>query len=140
MRALYDRLGGAEAISAVVADFVSRVAGDARINAKFARSDIGRLKTMLVDQLSEATGGPAAYRGRSMTDTHRGMQVTSGEFDALVEDLVTTLDDFTVGKAERDELLGVLGPLKREIVEVDSPATGTPLPSTFAPAPPLIRA
>jgi globin len=79
---LYDRLGGASAIAAVVEDFVARCAGDERINKKFARTDIPRLKQMLADQVSEAAGGPATYAGRDMKETHRKMGVTAGEFDA----------------------------------------------------------
>jgi hemoglobin len=54
-----------------------------------------------------------------------------------MEDLVATLDDFNVPKADQNELLGLLEPMKPEIVEVDSPQVGTPLPTAFAPAPPL---
>ena len=57
---LYDRLGGEAAITAVVDDFVGRCAGDSRINGKFARTDVPRLKSMLVDQVSAATGGPSS--------------------------------------------------------------------------------
>ena len=137
---LFDRLGGKAAITAVVADFRGRVAKDARINAKFARTDLPRLEAMLVDQVCEATGGPCRYTGRNMADAHRGMGVTTGEFNALVEDLVSTLNSFKVPKAEQDELLGILGPLKTEIVEVGSNATGTPLPDAFKAAPPLTKA
>jgi len=63
--------------------------------------------------------------------------VTAGEFDAFVEDVVAVLDQFQVPNAERDELLGLLGPLRPEIVEVESPQTGTMLPDSFEPAPPL---
>jgi hemoglobin len=63
--------------------------------------------------------------------------VTSGEWDAVVEDVVAVLKDFKVGKAEQDELLNILAPLRGEIVGVDSPQVGTPLPSAFSPAPPL---
>ena len=63
------------------------------------------------------------------------MKVTRGEFDALVADLVATLNQFEVPKAERDELLAILGPLQSEIVEVDSGNVGTPLPDAFQPAP-----
>jgi len=62
------------------------------------------------------------------------MKVTAGEFDALVADLVATLDEFRVPKPEQDELLGLLGPMRDEIVEVESPATGTPLPESYQPA------
>jgi hemoglobin len=137
MASLYERLGGLDAITAVIGSFVGRCAGDDRINAKFARTDIPRLEKMLVDQVCEASGGPCTYTGRSMKETHDGMAVTAGEFDALVEDLVATLDEFGVPQAERDELLGLLGPMRGEIVEMESPETGAPLPGTYNPAPAL---
>jgi hemoglobin len=136
-QSLYDRLGGKDALTAVVDDFVARCAGDDRINAKFARTDIPRLKKMLVDQVCEATGGPCTYTGRDMKETHTGMGVTKGEFDTLVEDLVATMDGFSVPKPEQQELLGLLAPMQGDIVEIDSPETGAPLPETYKPAPPL---
>ncbi len=137
---LFERLGGKNAITSVVEDFVARCAGDTRINKKFVRTDIPRLRSMLIDQVSEASGGPARYTGRDMKTTHDGMKVTAGEFDALVEDLVATLNRFGVGTREQDELLGILGPLRSDIVEIDSSATGTPLPSGYQAAPALSRA
>lgn len=92
---------------------------------------------MLVGQVCEATGGPCTYTGRPMRETHDGTGVTAGEFDALVEHLVATLDEFDVLKAEQDELLGLLRPMREEIVEVDSVETGTPLPEAYQPAPAL---
>ena len=138
-RSLYDRLGGKEAVVAVIDDFVRRAASDSRINGKFARTDVARLKAMLVEQVCAATGGPDPYTGRGMRDTHDGMGVTAGEFDALVADLVATLGAFKVPATEQQELLGILGPLRSDIVEVESPTTGTPLPERYQPAPPLAR-
>ncbi|MDQ3672637.1 MAG: hypothetical protein M3364_09435 [Actinomycetota bacterium] len=63
--------------------------------------------------------------------------MTAGEFDALVEDLVAKLEEFDVPRAEQEELLGLLGPMRDEIVEVESPETGTPLPDNYQPAPAL---
>jgi hemoglobin len=137
MASLYERLGGLDAITPVVDSFSARCAGDDRINGKFARTDIPRLRKMLVDQICEATGGPCTYTGRDMRATHDGMGVTAGEFDALVEDLVATLDEFNVPKPEQDELLGLLGPMRSEIVEVESAETGTPLPESYQAAPAL---
>ena len=134
---LFERLGGKDAITAVVDDFVGRCAADARINGKFARTDVPRLKTHLVDQVCAATGGPCTYSGRDMRTTHDGMSVTGGEFDALVANLVATLDQFGVPEAEKGELLGALAPMRGDIVEVESSETGTPLPETYRNAPPL---
>ena len=137
-RILFERLGGIDAITAVVEDFRDRVAGDDRINLKFARTDLGRLRKMLIDQVCEATGGPCQYRGRSMKEAHAAMKVTKGEFNALVDDLVATLNQFKVPSAEQDELLAILGPLQSDIVEVDSSEIGTALPDAFQPAPALM--
>jgi hemoglobin len=137
-RTPYERLGGIEAITAIVQDFRDRVAADDRINLKFARTDLARLTKMLIDQVCEATGGPCRYNGRSMKEAHAGMKVTKGEFDALVDDLVATLKQFKVPSAEQGEILAILGPLKSEIVEVDSGQVGTPLPDAFRPAPALM--
>jgi hemoglobin len=116
-KSLYERLGGKEAITAVVDDFVGRVAADNRINKFFANANIPRLKTQLVNQICEASGGPCKYTGADMQTAHRGMGVTGAAFDALVGDLVATLDKFKVGEREKNDLLGALGPMKKDIVE-----------------------
>ena len=116
-KSLYERLGGKEAITAVVDDFVGRVAADNRINKFFAKADIPRLKSQLVNQICEASGGPCKYTGRDMKAVHKGMGVTGEAFDALVGDLVATLDKFKVPAKEKGELLSVLGPMKKDIAE-----------------------
>lgn len=117
-RSLYDRLGGKTAISAVVDQFVANVAGDSRINGRFATTDIPKLKGHLVDQICMASGGPCIYKGRDMKTTHVGMNISNADFGALVDDLVKALDTFKVPAREREELLGLLGPMKKDIVEV----------------------
>lgn len=113
---LYQRLGGQAAISAVVDEFVTNVAADSRINGFFAHTDIPRLKRLLVEQICAGTGGPCTYTGRSMKATHAGMGVTEAHFNALVEDLVKALDKLGVPAREKNELLGILGPMKGDIV------------------------
>jgi hemoglobin len=115
-KSLYDRLGGKPAITAVVDDFIGNVAGDARINKRFADANIPQLKTMLVDQICQATGGPCTYKGQTMLAAHKGMKITDAEFTALVEDLVKSLDKFKVGGPEKNELLSALGGMKGDIV------------------------
>lgn len=118
-KSLYDRLGGVDAIKAVVKDFVEeRVAKDNRINARFMNTDIPKLEGLLTDQICAATGGPCTYTGRSMKETHAGMHITEAEFTALVEDLEASLEKFNVGKAEQDELIGALAKMHDDIVGV----------------------
>lgn len=116
-RSLYERLGGKAAITAVVDTFVTKVGADKRINGYFASTDLTKLKRHLGNQICEGSGGPCQYTGRTMKQTHAGMGVTDAAFGALVEDLVAALDHHKVGKAEKDDLLAVLGPMKDDIVE-----------------------
>jgi hemoglobin len=115
-KSLYDRLGGKDAITAVVDDFVNTAATDERISDFFRNSDAADLKAKLVDQICEATGGPCKYTGKDMKTAHTGMKITEEHFNALVEDLVQSLDKFNVGQREKDELLGALGGMKGDIV------------------------
>jgi len=45
------------------------------------------------------------------------MGISTADFNALVEDLVGALDTFKVDAAEKNQLLGVLGPMQGQIVE-----------------------
>ena len=134
-KSLYDRLGGKQAITAVVEDFVGRVAADSRINGKFATANIPRLKMLLVEQICQASGGPCTYTGRDMKTTHAGMGISGDDFDALVGDLVATLNKFKVGEREKNELLGALGPMKKDIVTspiaMAGPDGTLPLPADY---------
>jgi hemoglobin len=137
MKSLYDRIGGGDAIDAITESWVARVGGDDRANGKFVRTDIARLMKEVADQLCEVTGGPCAYTGRSMLETHAGMKTTAGEFDVVMQHLGAALDDLHVPKTEQDELIELLQPMRGDIVEVESPETGTPLPDSYQVAPPL---
>jgi len=113
---LYDRLGRKDAITAVVDEFIARVAADARIKQRFFNTDIPKLKFLLVEQVCMATGGPCKYSGQDMDTSHAGMEIVDEEFTALVEDLAGALDKFKVPAREKGELLGALGPLQPQIV------------------------
>lgn len=115
-KSLYDRLGGKSFITAIVDDFVVRVAADRRINRFFPTPDVPSFKAKLIDQFCEVSGGPCKYTGKDMKTAHAGMGVTNADFDALVADLVTTLNKFKVPEKEKGELLSALGPMRKDIV------------------------
>jgi truncated hemoglobin YjbI len=119
---LYAQLGGNAAISAVIDQFITNVAGDNRINAFFADAagDPARLKKLrdnLINQIGQATGGPEKYTGLDMKASHKGMGIEEADFNALVEDLVKALDKFKVLPKPKSQLLGALAAMKSDIVE-----------------------
>jgi len=119
-KSLYERLGGKPVITSVVADFTARIGFDHRVNRFFANTDVPSFKAKLVDQICEASGGPCKYTGRDMKTAHQGMGVANTDFDAVVDDLVVTLDKFIqsqfISEKEKNELLTVLGAMRKDIV------------------------
>ena len=117
---LFERLGGMDAVKKVVDSFVENVSHDAKISAAFKKTTGAKLvafKKNLVEQLCEVTGGPCKYAGKDMKTAHKGMKVTEAQFEALVLDLTTALDEHKVSADDKKELLGLLAPLKEDIVE-----------------------
>jgi hemoglobin len=116
---LYKRLGGREGIAIVVGDFVTNMVGDSRVGARFKDmkgADVEKLKSNLADQICDATGGPCSYVGRDMKTTHKGMKITEAEWSATVENLSKALDKNKVDPKDKSELLGLLIPMKADIV------------------------
>lgn len=118
---LYTRLGGDVAITAVTDQFIQNVLADPTIADNFAATGADPyrfqlFRERLIDQLCDATGGPYTYKGANMYDAHDGMNITDAEFGALVNALVAALDQFQVPAAEKNELLGILGPMQTDIV------------------------
>jgi hemoglobin len=113
---LYERLGGIDAIRALVDDFVAVVAADVRINRAFARTDITRFKIHLVDQICQLAGGPCHYRGRTMKNAHAALRVSGADLDAMLDDLRVSLTKFQVPEREQRELTRALAALAPEIV------------------------
>jgi hemoglobin len=106
---LFDRLGGETGIKGVVKDFVEN---------NVANADIPGLEKKLYEQICNAADGGCVYSGKDMKTAHASMKITEADFNALVEDLVKALDNAHVADADKKALLGVLGPMKSDIVTV----------------------
>jgi len=116
---LYKRLGGREGIALVVGDFVSTMAADPRVNARFKDmkpADVEKFKSYLADQICDAAGGPCSYLGRDMKTVHKGMAITEAEWSAALENLGKALDKHNVPARAKQDLVGLLAPMKGDIV------------------------
>jgi len=117
---LYKRLGGYDAIAAVSDEFLGRLSTDPQFVKFFAghsTESVKRIRQLVVDQLCAATGGPCVYIGRDMKTSHAGLGITEKDWDASVRHLVASLDKFNVPAKEKDDVLGAIGGLKKDIVE-----------------------
>jgi hemoglobin len=119
---LYDRLGGIYPIATVVDDFIDRIMVDDRLN-KDPRVDEAHhkvlpsgFKYLVTEMLAEAAGGSQRYTGRSMEDSHRELLITSDEWDAFMDDLNQSLDQFAVPQQEKSEVVAIVESTRSAIV------------------------
>lgn len=119
-KSLYQRVGGYDAIAAVVDDFVARLVGDKQFVRFFdghSTDSLKRIRQHIVDQFCAAAGGPCLYVGRDMKTSHQGLGITEAQWDAAAKHLIATLDKFKVPAKEKDELVAFVTSLKKDIVE-----------------------
>jgi hemoglobin len=119
-KSLYERVGGYNALAAVVDDFVGRLVSDKQFEKFFAGHSIDsqkRIRQHILDQFCAATGGPCIYTGRDMKTTHGGLGITESQWDAAAKHLAASLDKFKVPEKEKGELLAFVTSLKKDIVE-----------------------
>lgn len=119
-RSLYQRLGGHDALAAVVDEFIARLAADPQLQrflTGLSTDSKKRLRQHLLEQFCAATGGPCIYLGRDMKTVHTGLGITEKDWEAGAKDLVAALDKFKVPQREKDEVVAFVASLKKDIVE-----------------------
>lgn len=113
---LYERLGGAPVVERIAAQTIDRTAADPATRRSFDKVNLANLKKKVAEQLCELSGGPCKYSGDPMKLVHKGMDINEGEFNGMVQHLRDACDASGVGQREKNELLRLLAPMKRDIV------------------------
>jgi len=113
---LYRALGAQAGIEKVVDAALVEIHNDPHISLFFANTDMPDLRRLLIEQFCAATGGPCEYTGRSMEETHGGLNLTDEDFDRFVGDLVRAFDKVAVPKDLEQQLLALFGPRRPQIV------------------------
>jgi len=113
---LYQRLGGEIVVTKIVEQTIKRVVDDPEVNQSFHKVDLVKLDKLLVEQICSLTGGGCKYSGEDMKTVHAGLNITEREFYAMVEALRAELDSHNIGEREKNELLRILAPMKRDVV------------------------
>ena len=117
---LYARLGGYDAVTAVVDDLLPRLMADPQL-ARFwqnrGEDGLQREKQLLIDFLCSNAGGPLYYTGRDMALSHRGMGISESDWSAFMGHVNATLDKFQLPEPERGEVLAFIESTKADMVE-----------------------
>jgi hemoglobin len=120
-KSLYARLGGYDAIAAVVENLLPRLINDAQLGRFWQNrgtDGMRREKQLLIDFLCASAGGPLYYTGRDMALSHKGMRISESDWAAFSRHLNATLDAFQVPQQERSQVLAFVESTKADIVEV----------------------
>ena len=119
-KTLYERLGGYDAISAIVNDLLPRLRDDSQL-ARFwqhrGEDSLKRSKQFLIDFLCSGAGGPLYYTGRDMKTSHKGMGISESDWSVFLGRLHATLEAFQVPRVERDEVVAFVQNTKKDMVE-----------------------
>ena len=114
---LYERLGGEPVVSVIASELIRTAAKDPATSRSFEGVRLQNTERQLAAQICELTGGGCHRDGDNMKDVHGGQGITQQEFYALVEMLRDVMVRHGVALRERNELLALLAPMKRDIVE-----------------------
>jgi hemoglobin len=117
---LYERLGGEEKIRAIVTDAVALHHKNPAIKTRFdnAQKSDAELVDLLTDLVCFGTGGPQEYKGMSMPDAHKGMNISEAEFVAVLDDILEALTSHEIGEREKAELLALAYSMKNDVVHL----------------------
>jgi hemoglobin len=119
-KTLYERLGGYDAIAAIVDEFLGRLRADpmfARFGGGRSSDSTRRGREFLVSQMCELSGGPCKYFGRDMKTAHGGLAITTAEWEACLRHTADALDHLKVTAKAKEEFLALFERYRDEIVE-----------------------
>ncbi len=125
---LYSRLGGFDAIAALIDDFGPRLGTDPKLARFFGghgKDSQLRQRQLAIEYICEKTGGPCLYIGRSLKNTHAGLGITESDWDMAMKHLQLSLDKSKIQSKERAELLALVGSFKKDVVDAPAPAPAT---------------
>ncbi|MCA1770872.1 MAG: group 1 truncated hemoglobin [Halomonas sp.] len=116
---LYDRLGGRAGIDKLVNRIVDLHLQNDVAGPRYRALDeeaIDHAREKVKEFLAAGSGGPVEYTGRSMIETHTGMNVSAAEFVAVIDDIMQAMKEMDYPQPVCNEVLGVAYSLKEEII------------------------
>jgi hemoglobin len=122
---LYDRVGGAFAIAAVVDRFSDAVVKNPKLNVNpalkawnetKAATRLPGLKFMRTEWIIAKAGGPVAYTGKPLHEAHERFHLTADEFAEVGAEIVRALDYYQVPEREKQELVAAYMTAMNDVV------------------------
>jgi len=113
---LFNKYGGFETFSTIVSNFYKKVLDSEQIEHYFRDIDINRLISHQTNFLAKALGGPDKYEGKDLALAHSKMNISTEDFDEVVELLEEALEEAGVAAEDIVTILAAIFGLKDQIV------------------------
>lgn len=118
---LFERLGGTQGISMIVDDAVEAHMSNPAVNARFLPlkeqpERLAIIKQHTIEFFSAGSGGPSNYSGKDMVATHKGMNISPGEYMHVIDDIFVALDKNSINDVTKKDVLAILWSLKSMII------------------------
>lgn len=113
---LYDQLGGTAGITHIVDNLLYELSSNDQVLPLFTNTDIARFRQKMIEFIGNVAGGPVLYSGDNMVRTHKGMAITPGQFNSVVEDLILAMESSGTPVAAQNHLLQLLARYYSEII------------------------
>ncbi len=131
---LYVRLGQEPGVTAIATALIDRVAANPITGPNFKDSKLDRIKELLAEQICDLSGGPCRYSGDPMKEVHAGHHISEAMFYVMVDTLRDVMKERHIDMRSRNELLRLLAPMKRDVVEHVSGKAIAPIKRQALPA------
>ncbi len=114
---LYHKLGGKAAIDAAVEAFYVKVLADNRVKHFFDDINMNKQRRKQKEFLSAAFGGPLPWTGKDLRKAHANLPgLNESHFNAIAENLKSTLEDLKIKKELIDQVLAIAGSVKDDVL------------------------
>jgi hemoglobin len=116
---IYEQLGKENGIRTAVDDFYRRVLADPDLAAYFEGVDMTTLRAHQAKLLVQVTGGPVQYEGRELAEAHKGLGITSADYERVVAHLGATLTGMGVEPAVVGDVAAAVDGYRDQIIAAD---------------------
>ncbi|MCY1723498.1 group 1 truncated hemoglobin [Prolixibacteraceae bacterium Z1-6] len=122
-KSLYERLGAIDGITRLVDDIVENHMSNPAVNKRFLPlkdnpEHFAEVRQHLINFLAAGSGGPEEYTGKDMLSSHRGMNISQGEYMHVIDDIMKALNKNNIDDQTQKDVLAVAYSLKGDIAGV----------------------
>jgi hemoglobin len=113
---LFEKIGGAPAVVAMVNEFYEKVIKDPELNRYFKDVELGKLRRMQFEFFSAALGGAVQYTGRPIVNAHHHLKIALSDYQRFVHHMMDVLAVYPFTEQDRYDINGRLNMYASDVV------------------------